>query len=51
MKGTFRIYRAENQKPVEIRTLMSTKLATNAFFFFTIAFANWLSDPKAASRI
>lgn len=30
MKGTFRIYRAENQKPVEIRTLMSTKLAVNA---------------------
>ena len=34
MKGTFRIYRAENQKPGEIRTLMSTKLAINAFFFF-----------------
>lgn len=34
MKGTFRIYRAENQKPGEIRTLMSTKLAVNAFFFF-----------------
>lgn len=33
MKGTFRIYRAENQKPGEIRTLMSTKLAVNAFFF------------------
>lgn len=34
MKGTFRIYRAENQRPVEIRTLMSTKLAINAFLLF-----------------
>lgn len=45
MKGTFRIYRAENQKPVEIRTLMSTKLDVNASFFFTVALANWLPDP------
>lgn len=30
MKGTFRIYRAENQKPVEIRTSMSAKLSINA---------------------
>ena len=52
MKGTFRIYRAENQKPGEIRTLMSTKLAVNAFFFFffTVVLANWLPDFQTGSR-
>lgn len=50
MKGTFRIYRAENQKPGEIRTLMSTKLAINAFFFFfTMVLANWLLDFQTGS--
>lgn len=50
MKGAFRIYRAENQKPVEIRTLMSTKLAVNAYFFFTAPLANWLPDFQTVSR-
>ena len=49
MKGTFRIYRAENQKPGEIRTLMSTKLAVNAFFFHR-ALANWLPGFQTGSR-
>jgi hypothetical protein len=35
MKGTFRVYRAENQKPVEISTPMSTKLVINVDFFFS----------------